>query len=65
MVSFPWGIVCAAGAVVIVLLVTKIIFLYRDLDEIGAQIKDRLDGDTNNRIYVPEMTGMSGRLRIV
>ena len=53
MVSFPWGIVCAAGAVVIVLLVTKIIFLYRDLDEIGAQIKDRLDGDTNNRIYVP------------
>ncbi len=53
MVSFPWGMVCAAGAVVIVLLVTKIIFLYRDLDEIGAQIKDRLDGDTNNRIYVP------------
>lgn len=53
MVSFPWGVVCAAGALVIVLLVLKICFLYRDLDQIGAQLGDRLGEKTNNRIYAP------------
>jgi len=53
MVSFPWGVVCAAGALVIALLVLKIYFLYRDLDQIGAQLGDRLGEETNNRIYAP------------
>ncbi len=53
MVSFPWGVVCAAGALVIALLVLKICFLYRDLDQIGAQLGDRLGEKTNNRIYAP------------
>ncbi|MCI8901175.1 MAG: HAMP domain-containing histidine kinase [Lachnospiraceae bacterium] len=53
MVSFPWGLICAAGALVIALLVLKICFLYRDLDQIGAQLGDRLGEKTNNRIYAP------------
>lgn len=48
-----WSAICAAGAVVIVVLTGKIILLYRDLEEIGAQFGDRLEKDTNNRIYVP------------
>lgn len=48
-----WGVVCVMGAVVIVVLTGKIILLYRDLEEIGAQFGDRLEKDTNNRIYVP------------
>ena len=47
-----WSVICAAGAVVIVVLTGKIILLYRDLEEIGAQFDDRLEKDTNNRIYV-------------
>lgn len=53
MVSFPWGVICAAGALVIALLVLKIYFLYRDLDQIGAQLGGRLGEETNNRIYAP------------
>ena len=53
MVSFPWGVICAAGALVTALLVLKIYFLYRDLDQIGAQLGDRLGEETNNRIYAP------------
>lgn len=53
MVSFPWGLICAAGALVTALLVLKIYFLYRDLDQIGAQLGDRLGEETNNRIYAP------------
>ena len=47
-----WSVICAAGAVVIFVLTGKIILLYRDLEEIGAQFSDRLEKDTNNRIYV-------------
>ncbi|MDE6053197.1 MAG: HAMP domain-containing histidine kinase [Lachnospiraceae bacterium] len=49
----PWVLVCVAGAVVIMVLVVKIFFLYRDLEEIGVQFEERLRENTNNRIYVP------------
>ncbi len=53
MVSVPVIVPCIVGAAVIVLLVTKVFFLYRDLKAISAQFVDCLEKDTNNRIYVP------------
>ena len=48
---FPWVLDCVA-AVVIIVLGLKILFLYKDLAEIGRQFHDRLKEDTNNVIYV-------------
>lgn len=58
-----WSVICAAGAVVIVVLTGKIILLYRDLEEIGAQFDDRLERIPTTGFTSREMTGTSGRLR--
>lgn len=56
---FPWILACAALTAAFVLGV-KMLFLYKDLEEISRQFEDRLKEDTNNVIYVP---GTDRRLR--
>ena len=47
-----WAIGFALATVIAIGCVVKIIFLYKDLDEIRNELHERLSEDTNNVIYV-------------
>lgn len=48
-----WASLCVISLVISVVLGIKLLLLYRDMEEIGAQFGERIRKDTNNIIYVP------------
>lgn len=48
---FPW-VLCCVLAVAAAVLIIKILFLYKDIEEISGEFRERLNEETNNVIYV-------------
>lgn len=63
----PW-LLCGALAAIVLILCVRLCLLQKSLDEIAAQLEERLDSDTNNPIFLsardPHARKLAGALNV-
>ena len=57
----PW-LICAALAAIVLVLCVRLYLLQKSLDDIAAQLGERLSSDTNNPIFLPTRNPHARRL---